>query len=133
MEKISSKDVVQMTGIDRFHVYRLAEIGKIPCHHTIGHHKCYFYREEIQRWLLGERVDTEDYEIQTADFGPNAPIIADIYDKLQTMKRKVEKKRKPVGDAAWMMNMADQSGLAGEELTRYLNTLRWAWAWRPMV
>lgn len=55
---LTLSDVALLTGLSRSYLY------KLTCKHTIPHYKptgkgLYFEREEVERWLLQNRVSSE--------------------------------------------------------------------------
>ncbi len=52
-------DVALFTGLSKSHLYKLTSKGKIPHYKPNGKY-IFFQREEIERWLLTNRIKTTD-------------------------------------------------------------------------
>lgn len=54
--------------LSQSHLYKLTSTGAIP-HYKPNGKKIYFQREELDQWLLRNRMDSQDeFEQQAADF-----------------------------------------------------------------
>ncbi|ARN77460.1 MULTISPECIES: helix-turn-helix domain-containing protein [Nonlabens] len=54
--------------LSQSHLYKLTSTGAIP-HYKPNGKKIYFHREELDQWLLRNRMDTQDeIEQQAADY-----------------------------------------------------------------
>ena len=65
MAGLTSKEVLtfdeasQFTGLSKSYLYKLTSGQKIP-HYKPAGKMCYFNREELQQWLMQNRVSTRD-------------------------------------------------------------------------
>lgn len=61
-------EVAEFTGLSKSHLYKLTSLGKIPHYKPNGKY-IFFKRVEIEKWLLRNRVKTEDeIESQAATY-----------------------------------------------------------------
>lgn len=54
---LTFEDVVVLTGLSRSYLYKLTSTNQIP-HYKPSGKQLYFDREEIERWLKQNRVET---------------------------------------------------------------------------
>ena len=64
-EALTIDDVSYMTGISKSHLYKLTCSKQIPHYKPFGK-MVYFDKAEIEKWLLKNRVNTEDEATQGA-------------------------------------------------------------------
>lgn len=48
---LSMKDVCELTGYSRTHIYRLERVGRFPRRRKLGLAKIGFLRSEVQDWI----------------------------------------------------------------------------------
>lgn len=62
-EVLNFNETCQYLEVSQSHLYKLTSSGSIP-HYKPNGKKIYFQREELNQWLLKNRVDSQD-EIET--------------------------------------------------------------------
>ena len=62
---LTMNDVSLLTGLSKSHLYKLCCAKKIPYYKGTGGKHSYFERDEINAWMLQNRVKTND-ELETA-------------------------------------------------------------------
>lgn len=58
-EVLTFEEAAQFTGLSKSYLYKLTSGQKIPFYKPSGK-LCYFNREELQQWLMQNRVSTHD-------------------------------------------------------------------------
>ena len=65
---LTLEEVALYTGLSKSHLYKLTSTGGIPCYKPNGK-QIYFDREEIDNWLLRNRLKTaEEIEAEAATY-----------------------------------------------------------------
>ena len=68
-------DVVIYTGLKKSYIYKLVHLRQIPYYKNAGGGKTYFRKQEIEEWMLHQRVSTQDeLAVQAAAYTLNKPI-----------------------------------------------------------
>jgi len=62
---LNMNDLCFLTGLSKSHIYKLVCGKKIPYYKSEGGKFTYFEKAEIEKWLLHNRVPTND-EVETA-------------------------------------------------------------------
>jgi len=63
-QALNMNDVSVLTGLSKSHLYKLVHFKKIPYWKSKGGKITYFNKEEINNWMLHQRVKTVD-ELET--------------------------------------------------------------------
>lgn len=58
-DALTADEVSELYGIGKYYLYRLTMEKKIPFYKPNGRKKMYFSKQEIESWLLSNRVTTE--------------------------------------------------------------------------
>ncbi len=57
---LTMDDVSLLTGLSKSHIYKLVSWKKIPHYKSNGGKLTFFEKDEIERWLLQNRISTSD-------------------------------------------------------------------------
>lgn len=61
---LNFEEVAEFTGLSKSYLYKLTQIGGIPCYKPNGKH-LYFRKDEVENWLLQNRKATpEEIEVK---------------------------------------------------------------------
>lgn len=66
---LTMDDVSLLTGLSKSHVYKLVSWKKIPHYKSNGGKLTFFEKDEIEKWLLQNRIETtEETEMKAAAY-----------------------------------------------------------------
>lgn len=74
-DALTVDEVVIYTGLKKSYIYKLVHLRQIPYYKKAGGGKTYFRKQEIEEWMLHQRVSTQDeLAVQAAAYTLNNPI-----------------------------------------------------------
>ncbi len=74
-DALTVDEVVIYTGLKKSYIYKLVHLRQIPYYKNAGGGKTYFRKQEIEEWMLHQRVSTQDeLAVQAAAYTLNNPI-----------------------------------------------------------
>lgn len=74
-DALTMDDVALYTGLKKSYIYKLVHLRQIPYYKNAGGGKTYFRKQEIEAWMLHQRVSTqEELAAQAAAYTLNNPI-----------------------------------------------------------
>lgn len=68
-------EVAAYTGLTKSYIYKLVHLRRIPYYKNARGGRTYFRKQEIEEWMLHQRVSTQDeLAVQAAAYTLNNPI-----------------------------------------------------------